>query len=248
MDEMRPGKRKTGLMIAVIVVLLILITMISINIKEITVTGNERYTQEQIIQMIFPDKVSRNFAVCYLRDRFGEHESIPFVEDYEIVYQGPARVEIIIYEKSVVGYVSYMSSCMYFDKDGIIVESTSQALPGIPEITGLKFGYIVLYQKLPVESETIFQEILNLTQILSIYELDVDQIRYDSLGEATLYMGDVEVILGNNQSLNGKVAELNDMYPSLKGLKGTLHLENYDETNATAGYAFKPRRSDSSSQ
>ena len=31
-------------------------------------------------------------------------------------------MEVIIYEKSVVGYVSYMSSYMYFDKDGIIVE------------------------------------------------------------------------------------------------------------------------------
>jgi len=242
MDEMRPEKRRTGLMAAVIVVLLLLITMISINIKEITVTGNERYTQDQIVQMIFPDKLSRNFAFCYLRDRFGEHETIPFVEDYEIVYQSPRRVEVILYEKSVVGYVSYMSSYMYFDKDGIVVESTSQALPGIPEVTGLKFGYIVLYQKLPVENETIFQEILNLTQILSIYELDVDRIRYDSFGAATLYMGDIEVLLGNNQSLNGKVAELNDMYPSLEGLKGTLHLENYDETNASAGYAFKPRR------
>lgn len=248
MDEMRPEKRKTGLMLGIVVILLIMITMISINIKEVTVTGNERYTQEQIIQMIFPDKVSRNFAVSYLKNRFMEHETIPFVEDYEIVYQGLSRAEIIIYEKSVVGYVSYMSSCMYFDKDGIIVESANQALPGIPEITGLKFGYIVLYQPLPVENETIFQEILNLTQILSIYELDVDQIRYDSFGTATLYMGDIEVILGDNQSLNGKIAELNDMYPSLEGLKGTLHLENYDETNVAAGYAFKPRRSDGSGQ
>lgn len=131
---------------------------------------------------------------------------------------------------------------MYFDKDGIIVESTNEKLPGIPWITGLKFGHIVLYQKLPVESDEIFREILNLTQVLSVYELQVDKIKYNSFGEATLYMGEIEVILGNNESLNGKVAELNDMLPHLEGLSGVLYLDTYDETNTSAMYAFKPRQ------
>ena len=61
-----------------------------------------------------------------------------------------------MYTKRAWWAVSYMSSYMYFDKDGIIVESSSQKLPGIPWITGLKFGHIVLYQKLPVESERGF--------------------------------------------------------------------------------------------
>ena len=159
-------KKKTGIAAAVIVLLLILIGLFSLQIKTVTVTGNVRYTQEQITEMLFPDKVSRNLVVCYLKDHFREHVEIPFVQDYKIEFQGLNQAEVIVYEKSVVGYVSYMSSCMYFDKDGIVVESTSKTLPGIPQITGLKFGHIVLYQKLPVESDTVFQEILNLTQIL----------------------------------------------------------------------------------
>ena len=163
------------------------------------------------------------------------------MEDYKLVLKGLTRAELIVYEKSVVGYVSYMSSYMYFDKDGIIVESSSQKLPGVPWINGLKFGHIVLYQKLPVESEWIFQEILNLTQILSIYELSVDKIQYNTLGEATLYMGDIEVILGSNDGLNGKIAELGDMLPQLEGRSGTLYLDNYDETKTNPMYTFKPK-------
>ena len=80
---------------------------------------------------------------------------------------------------------------MYFDKDGIVVESTSKTLPGIPEIMGLKFGHIVLYQKLPVENDAVFQEILPRSNpILSIYQLEVNRIQYNSFGEAALYMGD----------------------------------------------------------
>lgn len=234
-------KKKTGPIAAAAVILLAMILLIFISIKEITVTGNERYTDEQMIDILFPDKASRSTVICYLRDHLKAHEQIPFVEDYELVFTGLGSVEIIVYEKSVVGYVSYMSSHMYFDKDGIIVESANSRLEGIPLITGLKFGHIVLYQKLPVESETIFQEILNLTQILSVYDMDVDKIQYNSFGEATLYMGEIEVILGGNQDLNGKVAELNDMLPQLEGRSGTLYLDTYSEANTNAMYAFKPR-------
>lgn len=242
MREALPGKKRTGLLAAVIIGLLLVIIVLSVKITDITVTGNKRYTDEQMIQLLFPDNVSRNTGICYLRDRLREHQTIPFVEDYKIVFQGLNKVEIIVYEKSVVGYVSYMSSYMYFDKDGIIVESANRKLPGIPWITGLKFGHIVLYQKLPVESQAIFEEILNLTQILSIFEMEVDKIQYNSFGEATLYMGDIEVILGGNESLNGKIAELNDMLPQLEGLSGTLHLETFDENNSGAGFQFKPRK------
>lgn len=243
MTEAQNEKKKIGIKIfAVMIVVLVLFAVVfSVRINEITVMGNERYSDEQMTEILFPDTMSRIPIICYLKDRFGEHEKIPFVEDYEIVFQSPRRVEVIVYEKSIVGYVSYMSSYMYFDKDGIIVESASEKLPGIPWITGLQFGHIVLYHKLPVESEAIFQEILNLTQILSIYKLQVDKIKYDTFGAATLYMDGIEVVLGNNESLNGKIAELYDMLPQLSGRNGVLYLDNYDETNTSAMYVFKPR-------
>ena len=240
--EYGPGKKKMAILLAALFLLLVIIAGVcSIRIREITVTGNEKYTDEQVVDLVFPDNASRSTVLCYLREHFGKHEKIPFVEDYKLVIKSLNRAEIIVYEKSVVGYVSYMSSYMYFDKDGIIVESSSQKLHGIPWITGLKFGHIVLYQKLPVESDRIFEEILNLTQILSIYGLSVDKIQYNSIGDATLYMGDIEVILGNSAGLNGKIAELGDMLPQLEGKSGTLYLDTYDETKTNPMYTFKPR-------
>ena len=91
-----------------------------------------------------------------------------------------------------------------------------------------------------MESERVFEEILDLTQILSIYDLSVDKIQYNTLGEATLYMGEIEVILGSNEGLNGKIAELGDMLPQLEGKSGTLYLDNYDETRTNPMYTFKP--------
>ena len=121
MTEKGQSHKRIGLIAGVLFVLILLIVLVSVSITDITVTGNERYTDEQMVNILFPDRASRNPVFCYLRNRFQEHEKIPFVEDYKIVFQGPDRVEVIVYEKSVVGYVSYMSSYLYFDKDGIFV-------------------------------------------------------------------------------------------------------------------------------
>ncbi|MEY8394169.1 cell division protein FtsQ [Lachnospiraceae bacterium 45-P1] len=225
--------------------LLFAILLLSVHISEIEVTGNKQYTKEQIIDLVFGGKWSRNSAYCYYENQFREHKSIPFIEEYKIEFESPTKVKIVVFEKSVVGYVSYMSSYMYFDKDGIIVESSGEQLPGVPWITGLEFGHIVLHQPLPVENQSTFQEILNLTQVLSVNEVQVDKIYYQSFaaggGQIELYIGDVVVELGNSENLGGKVAELSDILPELTGLAGTLYLDTYDENVASPTYTFKKK-------
>lgn len=230
-----------GVGIAVLVVLLLLLLLTSVKIKTVTVTGNSRYSNEQMVGMLFGKPWDYNSLYCYIKNRFMNHQQIPFVEDYKLVFQGPTKVEVIVYEKSIVGYVSYMGSYMYFDKDGIIVESANAKLDGIPWITGLKYGHIVLHETLPVEDKKIFEDILNLTQVLSVYHIQVDQIHYNSKKEVTLYMGTIEVVLGNSSDINGKIAELSDMLPQLSGLSGTLYLDTYDEANSNMTYTFKKK-------
>lgn len=239
----RRGRGKTlAIVLGVIlaVVLLIGILFFAVRIKEIEVTGNKQYTEEEIVELLFDEKWSRNSAYCYYENQFREKKSIPFIEDYKIEFQSPTKVRIVVYEKSVVGYVSYMSSYMYFDKDGIIVESSGEQLDGVPWVTGMEFGHIVLHQPLPVENQAIFEQILNLTQILSINEIRVDKINYNSFMEAELFIDDITVELGDDESLNGKITELKDILDSgeINGLAGTLYLDSYDENNSSPIYSF----------
>ena len=87
----------------------------------------------------------------------------------------------------------------------------------------------------------MFEEILNLTQVLEIYEIDVDKIKYNSKGESTLYMQDLEVFLGDSSDISGKVAELSDMLPQLEGKSGILYLDTYDPVNTQMMYTFKKK-------
>lgn len=242
MGNIKNSITKTKIGITAAVILLGTIAFLLFQIKDIQVTGNKKYTSEQIINLLFKDSWDRNAIFCLYKDRFKEHEQIPFVEDYKIVFLSPVKVEVIVYEKSVVGYVSYMGSYMYFDKDGIIVESSSGKLTGIPWITGLKFGHIALHQPLPIENGRIFDEILTLTQLLSTHGIQVDQIQYDSHGYGTLVMGDVKVFLGSNDQMNGKISELKDQLPVLAGLSGTLYLDTYNEAETVTSYRFLKKK------
>ena len=237
----RRGRGKTAaivLGVILAIVLLIGILLWAVQIKEIEVTGNKHYTEEQIIDLIFDETWSKHSAYCYYENKFQEPKSIPFIEEYKVEFQSPTKVRIVVFEKSVVGYVSYMSSYMYFDKDGIIVESSVEQLPGIPWITGMEFGHIVPPQPLPVVNQSIFDQILNLTQVLSVNGVQVDKINYNSFLEAELTIGEINVELGNDENLNGKVSELSDILPELTGLSGTLYLDSYDENNSNPIYSF----------
>ncbi len=232
-------KKHIGLSVLAAFGLVLGLTVASLKVDEITVSGNSHYTDEELIERIFQTSADRNTVCCYIKDQIKEHQQIPFVEDYSLVFHSLSQVEVIVHEKSVVGYVSYMSSCMYFDKDGIIVESTNGMIDGIPRIVGLEFGQIVLHQPIPVEDEDIFKDILNLTQILSVHEMKVDRIQFDKRRDTTLYMGDLVVFLGDHSDIDGKILRLSNMLPQLEGLSGTLYLDTYDPTNANMAYTFK---------
>lgn len=173
----------------------------------------------------FPGRWGNNTILALINDKTKPHKQIPFVEDYKIVFHGPFKMEVIVYDKSIVGYVSYMSSYMYFDREGIYCGKLCRLPSGNPQITGLEFGRIILYRPLPVKNPKIFEEILNLTQQLSVYNIQVDRIRFSISGQPSFTIGQMEVTLGDEGDVDGKLSLLNDIlrdHPELKEKKGTL--------------------------
>lgn len=132
----------------------------------------------------------------------------------------PDTIKITVYEKALAGYVAYMDSFMYFDKDGYVVESSKIKTEGVPQITGLQFASCTLGQKLPVEQEGIFSSIMDLTKLLSKYELLPDRIYFRDYTEITLYFADVRVALGTGNNLEEKLTVLPTFLQGLEGQRG----------------------------
>ena len=151
------------------------------RIDTVYVEGVDFYTEQEIEAYLFDSKLERNMLFARLKDRFGKNKEIPFVAGYTLEFTGGDTVTVTVYEKSIIGYVDYMGSHIYFDKDGTVVESSSRLLwDGIPLITGLDFDSIVLYRPLPVENENAFTQILNLTQLVGKHGILVDKIYFDA--------------------------------------------------------------------
>lgn len=198
------------------------------RITEVIVTGNEYYTKEEIVDFVLGEDL-QNSLYIYLRYRYQEHQVIPFIDTFEVVLNSPHSISIRVYEKGIVGYVRYLGKNVYFDKDGIVVESSDEQMENIPMISGLSFNQLILYQPLNVQDNTIFNIILNITQILKKYDLHPDEIRFRGSSDLSLKMGDVQVALGTGEHMDEKIARIKQLEGDLAGKTGTLHMENYTD-------------------
>lgn len=231
-EKIKARKRRgKGLLTALLVLMtlaLLTVGVISLfKIRTVKITGNSFYSAQEIQDRIITDRYTENSLYLYLKYKYFNKEEIPFVDKLEVSLQGPGKVKIRVYEKSVVGYVTYMGANFYFDKDGVVVESSTDVKEDIPCISGVRFSSLAMYQKLAVENDKIFGRILNITQLLKKYELSPDKIEFGKDLALTLYFGNVKVALGSNDDLEDKIGRLHDIYSDLESLSGTLHMENY---------------------
>ena len=87
---------------------LILLIGFSFNIKKINVINNSKNTESEIIEQIFPTKLSRNSLYCYLTNSIFKKKNISFVDNYEIQFVNPIEVNLILKEKDNYFYYSYL--------------------------------------------------------------------------------------------------------------------------------------------
>ena len=229
--KFRKKKRYGFLKKVLILVLLLGVALLAINllfrIDKVTVEGSNRYTEDEIKEFVLADQLDYNSLYLYLKYKYSEQEKIPFIQKISIKMVSRHEVKIRVYEKGVTGCVEFMGEYMYFDKDGIIVESASEKESDVPLITGLSFTRIALHQQLLVQKQQLFEVILNLTQLIRKYELTVDKITFDSSFNVTLTCGNIYVLLGQHDFYDEPIANLKNILEKLDNRNLTLDMKNY---------------------
>ncbi len=217
--------------IALCIVLILIIAGIVVwgyfGVEEVSVTGSTHYTDEEIEDMVMKGPLGHNSLYLLLKYRNRSVRDVPFIERMDVSIDSPTSVTINVYEKAIAGYVRYLGRYMYFDRNGNIVEASTEMIPGIPFVTGLDFDECVLYEPLPVQNEEIFSTILALTQLFEKYEIKPDRIYFDDEMNITLYFGNARILLGSMENIDEKMMKLKSVLSSIMGLSGELHLENY---------------------
>lgn len=232
-ERKKKKRRKVGIIIFAIFLLLIAIAVLVVwkvfTVQEVKVEGNELYSSEQIEQFVLNDEYSWNSLYVVAKYSLFDTEEVPFLDTMEVSLEDPHTLRISVYEKGILGcfYIETIGQYAYFDKDGFVVETSMEQIPGIPVITGVSCEEVVLYEQLSLEEEEVLGKLLTLTQMLKKYDLLPQEIYYDEDLEPTLTYYGTKVVVGTDDYLTQKVVRMSAILPQLAGLYGTLYLDTW---------------------
>lgn len=177
-----------------------------------------------------------NTLLLYLRNKIKAMEDIPFVSKLEINFIDKNTIEVTVYEKSMAGCIQSMDSYVYFDKDGIVLDASTQLVPGVPIIKGLTVTEWEMDKKLPVDDKGRFQTILTITQLVDKYDLTIDGIQFTDSNEIELTYKAITIELGEGEYLAVQMMNLGNILEKLEGMSGTLYMKDFSTENGTASF------------
>ena len=220
------------LIVMLLIAIAILIILKVFTVENVEIEGNKLYEQKVIEDVVLNDEYSWNSLYVFIKYKFVDTQDVPFIDTMDISLAGPHTLKIKVYEKGMMGYlyIPGINENAYFDKDGIVVETSSDVIEKVPKIEGIDCEKVVLYEKLPIDSAEL-RDILTLTQALKRKKLVPDSIVYGGTNEPELKYDKVSVLVGDTSLLTLKVDRLEAIMPSIKDMNGTLHLESWTEEN-----------------
>ena len=199
-------------------------------VKNVKVEGNLLYDENLIKTTVLNDEYSWNSLYVFLKYTFTDTQQLPFIDTMEITMEDPQTLHIKVYEKGLLGYlyIPAIGQNAYFDKDGIVVETSSRVIENVPQVEGLNCNEVVLYEKLPIDDK-LLKQLLTLTQTLKRDGLEPDAIVYGVKNAPVLKYDLISVNMGSMEYLTQKVERVKKILPELSGMSGILHLEKWDE-------------------
>jgi len=227
--------------IILVIILGALLFASTYTLKDIEIVGCNLASEDQVREAIKDETIMSNTLLLYLKNKFGKIEDIPFVSKMDIEFVSKHKVRVEVYEKSVAGCLEYMESYVFFDKDGIVMETAKDRKEGVPYIKGLTIKSWQLGEKLPIENKKKFDMILNITQLLEKYELDIQGIEFTADSEIILRKDNIEIELGDGSNLAVQLMNLGSILDAegLEGKTGVLYMKDYSLENPIASFKVK---------
>ena len=217
-----------------LVVLLIILSLFhsKCQLSSVTIVNNTMsYSDEELTERVFTSPLDKYAVLFRIRWFLNPEENIPFIEQIDAELTDRNSIRLTVYEKRIIGCVQVMGQYFYFDRDGLVVESSTRRIEGVPLITGLEFDSIVLHNNLKVQKASLYNVILNLTRLIELYGIEASQIVFLYDDSVVLHCGETEVRIGKKESYDVTLASLNTILEKLEDKNMVLYMENYNETN-----------------
>ena len=128
-----------------------------------------------------------------------------------------------------------MNEYVYFNENGIAMESRNTLFEGVPVVTGVKFNEMnlkkkILENKVPVK-KNYFNTIVSITKKITTYKLNVSEIHFEGEDDITLTSSKYKIYLGSSSYLDGKMSKLSSILETVSSnyKEGTIDMHLYTD-------------------
>lgn len=196
------------------------------RVTGVEVMDSAYYSQAEVQEMILQGPFAYNSVLSPVFCSADDVENIPFVEGFRVKQLNHNTIVINIKEKHPVGCIPYLDSYVYFDRNGIFIESSRERMEKVPYFEGIEVDHVVKNEKIPMKGKTILNTAVALSTIFQKNDMLPDHIEFDENYQISLIYGDIIVRLGEDENLENKMAHVFAILPLISGKKGILHMES----------------------
>ena len=229
----RSGKMIFFLMFAAGILML---SLYLVKTERTSLTGTRYVDEEDALEMLLPESERRLSAVLYSMF-FGPKKNLLF-DSIRIRPDGLHSVRITVSETPADCAVHTELGYAAVNRNGMAAAFYESCPEELTVLMGFDAKAAARYEAVSVSDEERFQEALSLAKSVRTSGIPCEMIVCGS-GAFKILTGKLTVDFGSSEYAEQKLTAFLDMYPSLLGLRGTLHLENYDPETDDGKYYFE---------
>ena len=228
-SKKKPLKAVGGLLVLLLAGIIFFFTYYQVD--EVQVMGSNHYSEKQIRKMVLRGPLASNSVLAPLLYTKQNTKDVPFIEGYTVTRLNRHTICVSVKEKDIVGCIPYLDSYIYFDRNGIFVEGSTERNEKIPFFDGIKVKKVIQNEKLPIKDETVMNTAVALSTIFAKNDKVPDHIEFEDDGQISLVYGDITVKLGKDEYLEDKMTRVLAILPMISEKKGILHAENVNDNS-----------------
>ncbi len=231
MEEIRIRKKMHPLLKAAIVLVILAVLVVGFciwfkkkytinpdtDIKIVYIGDHNRYTEQQIKEYVFDEWFEQYSILLRIYYKFKKIQPLTYTEKITISFDDDGLIVVKAYEKTPIGCLLVMNNYLYFDGDGMLIDTASENREKLPVIEGLEYTSLALGKVFETKKTELFPVIMNLVNQLQKYEVEANRIKFDSDNNVNLWCDGNHIILGIRNAYDVQINMLSGILKEIQG-------------------------------
>ena len=209
-----------------------------VKVEKFRVTGNQSLSESQVRELLYPEEEDRRLYKVLYAQISGLRRNEAF-DSASVRLQGLTEALITVKESAPAFVVATDATVFYFNQYGIRLPEPQHVEVAYPRLAGIRFAGCEFLKKpaMSPEDGAVFEQCLSIFREISEIGLPTDALMVQD-GNFTLSFRKVRVSLGTYRYMREKLHEISYQFDQYEGLKGTLHMEDFDPDDPRQSYHF----------